>query len=62
MDDPIRITLGARMVYLIKRLPVTPRDELIAHLCAHHVPAVIAAQQPGRDASKAHARKYIAAL
>ena len=62
MDDHIRITLGARMVYLINRLPVTSRDELIAHLFAHQVPAVIAAQQPGRDASKAHARKYNAAL
>ena len=48
MDDPIRITLGARMVYLIKRLPVTSRDELIAHLCAHHVPAVIAAPSQTR--------------
>ena len=62
MDDNILITPHARMVYLINRLPVTSRDELIAHLFAHQVSAVIAVQQPGRNASKAHARKYIAAL
>lgn len=30
MDDNILITPHARMVYLINRLPVTSRDELIA--------------------------------
>ena len=62
MDVNIRITPGARMVYLSNRLPVTSRDELIAHWFAHHMPAVIAAQEQGRDASKEHARKDIAAL
>ncbi len=51
-----------KTMYLIKRLPTTSREELVAHWFANHMPNVIAGQAAAKDAGKLHAAKYIATL
>lgn len=55
-------TPGAKMVYLIKRLATTTREELIAHWFANHMPAVIARAKRQRSAGQPHAEHYVATL
>ncbi len=55
-------TLGARMMYLIKRKPATSREELVAHWFANHMPAVIQQQKDQQAAGGAHARRYVVTL
>lgn len=55
-------TLGAKMIYLIKRKPTTSREELVMHWFASHMPLVIQAQKDAAAAGKPHARRYLVAL
>ena len=55
-------TAGAKMMYLIKRLATTSREELIAHWFANHMPLVIKSQHDSAAAGRPHARRYIATL
>ncbi len=55
-------TVGAKMMYLIKRKSATSREELIAHWFANHMPDVIARHEADRAAGNNHAWRYIATL
>ncbi|MFP6772637.1 MAG: EthD domain-containing protein [Alphaproteobacteria bacterium] len=55
-------TLGAKMIFLIKRRAETSREELIAHWFANHMPGTIARQEQSRLAGGPHARRYICTL
>ena len=59
---PVEPTAGAKMLYLIRRLPSTTREELVAHWFANHMPAVIAGQQDRAAQGKPNAWRYIASL
>lgn len=58
----VEATRGAKMMYLIRRRPTTPREELVAHWFANHMPDVIRNQQEAAAAGRFHARRYIATL
>lgn len=55
-------TVGAKMMYLIRRRPTASREELVAHWFANHMPLVIAAQEAQAAKGRRHARRYLATL
>lgn len=60
--DQIVTTPGAKMMYLIRRLPTTSREELVVHWFANHMPLVIEGQRAQEAAGRLHATRYIATL
>lgn len=60
--ESMTTTPGAKMMYLIRRLPTTSREELVVHWFANHMPLVIEAQHAQEAAGRLHATRYIATL
>jgi hypothetical protein len=58
----LKPTLGAKMMYLIRRRPTTSREELVAHWFANHMPLVIQSQAARAAQGRRHASRYIATL
>ena len=55
-------TLGAKMMYLIRRKATTSREEMVAHWFANHMPQVISRQAANAAAGKTHAWRYMVSV
>ena len=58
----MKMTPGAKMMFLIKRKATTSREELVAHWFANHMPIVIDSQLANAEKGRLHATKYLATL